>query len=255
MRPLSALVLAALWVSCFAETALLAPGGLVGALFVGALAALLPGLLDALFAPAAFRPDVTVAVDPLAPEARPLAAAAQAALRQAASTGAPVRLLVARAPGFDLRIDLNAVRGRAFAEIRGAGSPDVVSSSQAALPPFTCGDETARLEAADAGDNARVVVRPAVPGRSRLRVMPHRLDAWPAAIAEAALFGIAATVGGWALAMAAVALPGGCALAVRFFGTARKQGLHPHRWTPGAIALHAAAIAATLANLARLSVW
>ena len=255
MRPLSALVLAAFWVSCFAEAALHAPGGLVGALFVGALAALLPGLLDALVAPAAFRPDVTVAVDPLAPEARPLASAAQAALRQAASTEAPVRLLVARAPGFDLRIDLNAVRGRAFAEVRRASTEQVVSASQAALPPFTCGDETACLEAADAGDNARVVVLPAVPGRSRLRVVSHRLDAWPAAIAETALFGIAAAAGGWGLAVAAVALPGGCALAARFGGTARKQGPHPLRWTPGAIALHAAVIAATLANLARLSVW
>ena len=78
MRPLTAIVLAMFWVSCFAETTLRAPGGLVGALLVGAVAALLPGLFDALVAPAVFRPDVTVAVDPLAPEARPLASAAQA---------------------------------------------------------------------------------------------------------------------------------------------------------------------------------
>ena len=254
MRPLTAIVLAMFWVSCFAETTLRAPGGLVGALLVGAVAALLPGLFDALVAPAVFRPDVTVAVDPLAPEARPLASAAQAALRRVVSTEAPVRLLVARAPGFDLRIDLNAVRSRAFAEVRRAGLATIVSSSQAALPPFTCGDETACLEAADAGENARVVILPAAPGRSRLRVMPHRLNAWPAVIAEVALLGMS-TAGGWALAMAAVALPGGCALAARFFGTARKQGLHPLRWTPGAIALHVLALTATFANLARFAVW
>jgi len=50
-------------------------------------------------------------------------------------------------------------------------------------------------------------------------------------------------------------LPGGCALAARFFGTARKQGLHPLRWTPVAIALHVLALTATFANLARFAVW
>ncbi|MGI5868070.1 MAG: hypothetical protein ACOX9C_01310 [Kiritimatiellia bacterium] len=254
MRPISALVLAAFWISGFAETAIGAPGGLVGAWLLGAGAALLPGLLDAIAAPVVFRPDVTVAVDPLAPAARPLAAAAKAALRQAASTGAPVRLLVARTPGFDLRIQINAVRRRAFAEIRCAKTQEIVSASQAALPPFTCGDETACIEAADAGDNARVVGRPAAAGRTRLRVTPHRLDARPAMIAELALLAIASATGGWFLAIGAVALPGGCALAARFLGTSRKQGPHPLLWTPGAIALHLAAIAAILANLTRLAV-
>lgn len=255
MRPLSALVLAAFSVSCFAEVALLAPGGVVGALFAASVAALLPGLLDALVAPVVFRPDVTVAVDPLAPEARPLASAVQAALRQAVSAESPVRLLIARAPGFDLRIDLNAVRSRGFAEIRRAGSTTVVSSSQAALPPFTCGDETASLGAPDAGENARVVILPAASGRSRLRVVPHRLNAWPAAITEVALLAIMAVASGMLVAMATVALPGGCALAARFFGTARKQGSHPLRCTTGVLALHLLAIAVTLSNFARVAVW
>ena len=254
MRPLSAIFLAVFWVSAFAETAMLAPGGLAGVLLLASFSAFLPGLLDALVEPVAFRPDVAIAVDPLAPEARTLAAGAQAAMRHVASTGAPVRVLLARAPGFDLIVDLNAVRRRAFAEIRRAGSAEVVSASQAALPAFTCGDETARIAAVDSGDNARVVVLPPASGTPRLRVCPHRLDARPATLAETALFVLAVASGGWTLAMAAVAIPGGCALAARFCGTARKQGLHPRRWTLGAVALHVAAGVAIVANFSRVAI-
>ena len=104
-----------------------------------------------------FRPDETVAPDPLRPSARIVAAGiAQAFERGAAQKPDGFRLLVCRAPGRTIEIRLDAARRRCIAEVR-PPAPGAPARAEAALPPLAPGDAPSRFEIG--ADNLRLVLR------------------------------------------------------------------------------------------------
>ncbi len=104
-----------------------------------------------------FRPDETIAPDPLRPSARVVAAGiAQAFSRGVESRPDGFRLLVCRAPGRAIEIVLDATRRRCFVDVRPA-APDAPARAEAALPPLAPGAEPMRFSVAD--DNLRLVLR------------------------------------------------------------------------------------------------
>ena len=120
-----------------------------------------------------FVPDVSAAPDPLEPAPRVLAGAVAAAMRRCADEGRPVRLLLARAPGADFEVRLDAARRRCFVDR--TDSADAVAGSaprhaEAALPEFTPGAEAAVLRLAGTGDDLRLEFRPAGPRGVAYRV-------------------------------------------------------------------------------------
>ena len=110
-----------------------------------------------------FRPDETVAPDPLRPSARVVAAGVARAFAEGAG-GRPdgFRLLVCRAPGSMIEIRLDATRGRCFVDVRPPPA-DAPAHAEAALPPLAPGDAPSRF--AIAADNLRLVVRASPAGR------------------------------------------------------------------------------------------
>jgi len=120
-----------------------------------------------------FVPDVSAAPDPLDPAPRVLAGAVAAAMKSCAAEGRPVRLLLARTPGADFEIRLDAARRRCFVDR--TDSADAVAGSaprhaEAALPEFTSGAEAAVLRLAGDGDDIRLAFRPAGPRGVAYRV-------------------------------------------------------------------------------------
>lgn len=115
-----------------------------------------------------FVPDVSAAPDPIDPAPRVLAGAVAAAMRRCAAEGRPVRLLLARAPGSDFEIRLDAARRRCFVD-RVDSAPAVAGlrtpprHAESALPEFTSGMERAVLRLAGDGDDLRLEFRPAGP--------------------------------------------------------------------------------------------
>jgi hypothetical protein len=111
-----------------------------------------------------FVPDVSAAPDPLDPAPRVLAGAVAAATKRCAAEGRPVRLLLARAPGADFSLRLDAARRRCFVDRAG---DDVAGSAprhaEAALPEFTSGAEPAAFRLADGTDDLRIEFLPAGP--------------------------------------------------------------------------------------------
>ena len=113
-----------------------------------------------------FVPDVSAAPDPLDPAPRVLAGAVAAAMRRCAAEERPVRLLIARAPGAEFALRLDAARRRCFVDR--AGAADGVAGSaprhaEAALPEFTSGAEPAAFRLADGTDDLRLEFLPAGP--------------------------------------------------------------------------------------------
>ena len=104
-----------------------------------------------------FRPDETVAPDPLRPSARVVASGlAQAFSRGVEARPGGFRLLVCRAPGHQIDIRLDATRRRCFVSVR-PGAPDVSARAEAALPPLAPGAEPMRFLVAN--DNLRLALR------------------------------------------------------------------------------------------------
>ena len=111
-----------------------------------------------------FVPDVSAAPDPLEPAPRVLAGAVAAAMRRCADEGRPVRLLLARAPGADFEIRLDAARRRCLVDRADGGvAGSAPRHAEAALPEFTSGAESAVLRLAGDGDDLRLEFRPAGP--------------------------------------------------------------------------------------------
>ncbi len=113
-----------------------------------------------------FVPDVSAAPDPLEPAPRVLAGAVAAAMRRCAAEDRPVRLLLARAPGADFEIRLDAARRRCFVDrvdvaAAGGAAGSAPRHAEAALPEFTSGAEAAVLRLAGDGDDLRLEFRPA----------------------------------------------------------------------------------------------
>ena len=115
-----------------------------------------------------FVPDVSAAPDPLDPAPRVLAGAVAAAMKSCAAEGRPVRLLLARAPGTDFELRLDAARRRCFVDRVDAGpgpAGGVAGSAprhaEAALPEITSGAERAVFRLAGGGDDLRLEFRPA----------------------------------------------------------------------------------------------
>ena len=104
-----------------------------------------------------FRPDETVAPDPLRPSARVVAAGvARAFERCAAAKPGGFRLLVCRVPGRTVSVRLDAARRRCTVGVSppgGGGS----ARAEAALPPFSPGAEPVRFEIGP--DNLRLFLR------------------------------------------------------------------------------------------------
>ena len=109
-----------------------------------------------------FAPDVSAAPDPLAPAPRVLAGAVAAAMKRCAAEGRPVRLLLARAPGADFEVRLDAARRRCFADRVDSGpSPAPPRHAEASLPEFSPGAERAAFLLAGGGDDLRLEFLPA----------------------------------------------------------------------------------------------
>ena len=112
-----------------------------------------------------FVPDVSAAPDPLDPAPRVLAGAVAAAMRRCAAEGRPVRLLLARAPGADFTLRLDAARRRCLVDRLGgapdaAGAPATPRHAEAALPDLAPGAEPAVLRLDGDGDDLRLELLP-----------------------------------------------------------------------------------------------
>ncbi|MBQ9726229.1 MAG: hypothetical protein IJV65_01835 [Kiritimatiellae bacterium] len=104
-----------------------------------------------------FRPDETVAADPLRPSARVVAGGvAQAFARGVPARPAGFRLLVCRVPGRTVAIRLDAARRRCFVDVA-PPHPDAPAHAEAALPAFAPGAAPTRFLVAE--DNLRLVLR------------------------------------------------------------------------------------------------
>lgn len=113
-----------------------------------------------------FVPDVAAAPDPLDPAPRILAGAIAASMKRCAAEGRPVRLLLARAPGADFEIRLDAARRRCFVDRLDAATvspptPGPPRHAEAGLPEFTPGAERALFRLSGGDDDLRLEFRPA----------------------------------------------------------------------------------------------
>lgn len=202
MNLLSRSCMAVAIVSFFAEKLIAEPCGFSGILLLTVISCGLPSLINRFWAAPFFCPDVTIAVDPMAPDAKTLAGGIKAAMRLCESENRRIHVLVSRIPGWVARLELNAVRQRCLVEVGLAGGGKT-ERSQSALPPFTAGAAPACFRLADGGDNLRLVFRPAGDGGRRMSFAPFRVGPLPSALAMLALFlmmlvwvsALAATVG------------------------------------------------------------
>ena len=187
MNLLSRSCMAMAIVSFFAEKLIAEPCGVSGVLLMSVISCGLPTLISRFWAVPFFCPDVTIAVDPMDPDAKTLAGGIKAAMRLCESENRRVRVLVSRIPGWVARLELNAVRQRCLVEVglAGGGKTD---RSQAALPPFTAGAAPACFRLVDGGDNLRLVFRPAGDGGRRMSFAPFRASPLPSILAEIVLF-------------------------------------------------------------------
>ena len=203
MNLLSRSCMAVAIVSFFAEKLIAEPCGFSGILLLTVISCGLPSLINRFWAAPFFCPDVTIAVDPMAPDAKTLAGGIKAAMRLCESENRRIHVLVSRIPGWVARLELNAVRQRCLVEVGLAGGGGKTERSQSALPPFTAGAAPACFRLADGGDNLRLVFRPAGDGGRRMSFAPFRVGPLPSALAMLALFlmmlvwvsALAATVG------------------------------------------------------------
>ena len=101
---------------------------------------------------AAFRPDVTGAPDPLAPDPAIHADAFAAAARLAAERGSPVNLLLASAPGADFEVRLLSVRSEVQVSV---GRSEATRQT----PRFSTGAEPSSMRIGGDGDGLRLVLR------------------------------------------------------------------------------------------------
>lgn len=116
-----------------------------------------------------FRPDVTVAPDPLAPDPRVVARGIAAALSRCASEWRPLRVLVGRAPDAAFRVFLHSVRSVCIVDLVSPVPPGIPSRAEIRLPRFSLGLQSAVRELA--GDDIRFSVSPGSGRDSRLRVV------------------------------------------------------------------------------------
>lgn len=112
-----------------------------------------------------FRQDLTIAADPLAPEARPIAQGVAEAIRRCADENRPFRLWIAPVPGFRTDVRIHAARRLATAEILTFGGRSV-SRSEASLPPVVPGLAQARFRLERFGDSVRLLFVPTPGGPS-----------------------------------------------------------------------------------------
>ena len=112
-----------------------------------------------------FRPDLTVAADPLSPEASPIAQGVAEAVRRCVSEDRPFRLWIAPVPGFRTELRIHAARRTAMAEIF-SSSGRSVSRSEARLPAVVPGISQSRFRMERFGDAVRLRFFPTSRGPS-----------------------------------------------------------------------------------------